>query len=381
MKNIQTYFNMNSADFITALVLSFVTALVFTGIIQWLAKKFKIVDSPHGDHAGRKIHKKAIPLLGGLAIFFSFNIIVLFYSLYTGDLIGDTIFLKNIIGITVGSGFLALGGFLDDKYNLKAKYQIIWPILAVMSVIVAGVGIDWITNPFGEGILHLDNHVFELFWYGGLLYKITLLADLFTFFWLMGMMYTTKLLDGLDGLVSGVTIIAAIFMFFVALNKGDIIQYDIALIAMIMIGVFSGFMVFNWNPASIFLGEGGSTMAGFLLGSISIISGSKVGVTLMLLSIPILDFLWTIIRRFMEGKSPFTSSDKKHLHHRLLDAGFTVKQAVFFLYFITVIFGMVAYYLQELSWSFMSITLTILVIFMLILAYLYKRQKERVKLD
>ena len=358
---------MNATDFITALVLSFATALVFTGIIQWLAKKFKIVDSPHGEHAGRKIHKKAIPLLGGLAVFFSFNIIVLFYSLYTGDLIGDTIFLKNIIGITVGSFFLALGGF--------------WPVLAVVSVIVAGVGIDWITNPFGEGILHLDNQVFELFWYGGLLYKITLLADLFTFFWLMGMMYTTKLLDGLDGLVSGVTIIAAIFMFFVALNKGDIIQYDIALIAMIMIGVFAGFMVFNWNPASIFLGEGGSTMAGFLLGSISIISGSKVGVTLMLLSIPILDFLWTIIRRFMEGKSPFTSSDKKHLHHRLLDAGFTVKQAVFFLYFITVIFGIVAFYLQELSWSFMSITLTILVIFMLILAYLYKKQKERVKLD
>lgn len=372
---------MNSSDFIFALAFAFGVSVVLTGLIQFLAKKFKIVDDPNGNHSGRKIHKKPIPLLGGLAIFFSFNIVALFYSLYTGDLIGDTIFLKNIIGICLGTLFLAIGGFLDDKFNLKPKWQIVWPVLAVLSVVTMGVGIDWITNPFGEGIFHLDTYVLKLFWYQGVLYKVTLLADIFTFFWLMGMMYTTKLLDGLDGLVSGITIISAIFIFFVALNKGDIIQYDIALLAMIMMGVFAGFMVFNWNPASIFLGEGGSTMAGFLLGAVSIISGSKVGVTLMLLSIPVLDFLWTIIRRLMEGKSPFSTSDKKHLHHRLLDAGFSVKQAVFFLYFITVVFGVVAYYLQDLGWSFLSISLLVLLIFMLILTYLYKRQRERVKLD
>jgi len=349
-----------------------------TGLIQFVAKKLKVVDVPNSE---RKIHKKPIPLLGGLAIFFSFNLVVLFYALYTKDLIGGTIFLKNIFGIMIGTLFLAVGGFLDDKYNLRPRYQILFPILAVLIVIISGVGIDSITNPIGEGLWHLDKYVLNLFWYDGLLYKITLLADTFTFFWLLGMMYTTKLLDGLDGLVSGITLIGAVFMFFVALNKGDIVQYDVALMAIILIGVFLGFLVFNFNPASIFLGEGGSTMAGFLLGSISIISGSKVGVTLMLLSIPALDFLWTIIRRIMEGKSPFATSDKKHLHHRLLDAGFTVKRAVLSLYAITVIFGLVAYYLQDLGWSVLGVTLVVFVVFMLILAYLYKRQREIAKLD
>jgi UDP-GlcNAc:undecaprenyl-phosphate GlcNAc-1-phosphate transferase len=361
-----------------ALVIAFLASIIFTGIIQWLAKKLRIVDKPNSE---RKIHKKPVPLLGGLAIFLSFNLVVLFYALITNDLTGDTIYLKNILGISLGTLILMVGGVLDDKYNLKSYLQIIWPILAIIAVIVMGVGIDSVTNPVGDGVLSLDTHVFKLFWHNGILYKITLLADVFTFFWLLGMIYTTKLLDGLDGLVSGVTIIAAIFMFFVALNRGDIIQYDIALLAMILVGVFAGFLVFNWNPASIFLGEGGSTMAGFLLGSISIISGSKVGVTLMLLSIPVLDFLWTIIRRLMEKRSPFASADKKHLHHRLLDAGFPVKKAVAFLYLISIAFGLLAYYFQDLGWNVLGTILLVMVVFMLILAYLYKRQKEHAKLD
>ncbi len=369
---------MQAIDYIWALLLSFFLALVVTGLVQVVAKKLKVVDIPDNK---RKIHKLPIPLLGGLAIFFSFNLVVLFYSLYNKALIGDTIFLKNIIGILLGTFVLAVGGFLDDKYNLRAKYQIIFPVLAVLIVIVSGVGIDSITNPLGEGLWHLDKYNFNLFWYEGYLYKITILADFFTFFWLLGMMYTTKLLDGLDGLVSGVTLISAVFMFFVALNKGEIVQYDVALLAIILIGVFLGFLVFNFNPASIFLGEGGSTMAGFLLGSISIISGSKIGVTLMLLSIPALDFLWTIIRRVMEGKSPFSTADRKHLHHRLLDAGFSVKQAVLSLYSITVIFGLTAYFLQDLGWSILGVSLLVFVVFVLILAYLYKRQRELAKLD
>lgn len=368
---------MNSSDFIIALIVSFAACLVLTAIIQWVAKKLKIVDKPGAE---RKIHKKPIPLLGGVAIFLSFNLVVLLYAFFSDKLTSDTILLKNIIGLSLGTLFLVIGGILDDKYNLKARWQIIWPILAVLSVILFGVGIDWITNPFGEGIIALDKNVIDVFWHNGVLYKITLLADIFTFIWLMAMTYTTKLLDGLDGLVSGVTIIAALFMFFTAINKGDIIQYDVALMAMIIMGVFAGFLVFNWNPASIFLGEGGSTMAGFLLGAISIISGSKVGVTLMLLSIPVLDLLWTVIRRLMERKS-FAKDDNKHLHHRLLAAGFSHKGAVTFLYLITVVFGLVAYYFQDVGWSVLSVAMVVLVVFMLILAYVYRTQKRKRALD
>ncbi|NQT49176.1 undecaprenyl/decaprenyl-phosphate alpha-N-acetylglucosaminyl 1-phosphate transferase [Candidatus Kuenenbacteria bacterium] len=309
----------------------------------------------------------------------SFNLVVFLYSFFTNDLVGDTILFKNLLGILIGSLFLAIGGFLDDKYNLKPRWQIIWPILAILSVIVLGVGIDVITNPVSDGVFHLDKYTIKLFWHDGILYKITLLADIFTMVWLIAMMYTTKLLDGLDGLVSGVTIIGSIFIFLTALNKGDLIQYDVALLAMMLLGVFAGFLVFNFNPATIFLGEGGSTMAGFLLGSLSIISGSKVGITLMLLSIPLLDFIWTIIRRAMEKRKIF-SADKKHLHHRLLAAGFTVKKAVFFLYFIAIVFGIIAYYLQDIGLNFLTIASVVVVAFMLILAYIYTKKRRRDRL-
>jgi UDP-GlcNAc:undecaprenyl-phosphate/decaprenyl-phosphate GlcNAc-1-phosphate transferase len=367
---------MNSYDYIFALILAFFACLIMTPIVIWLARKYKVLDTPDGE---RKIHKKPTPLMGGLAIFVSFNAVVLFYSLITGDLIGDTILLRNIFGITLGSLFLIVGGVLDDKYNLKPKWQILWPVLAVVTVIVCGLGIDSITNPFGKGILELDTYSVTAFWYHGFPYKLTFLADIFTFFWLMGMMYTTKLLDGLDGLVSGIAVIGSLFIFLTAINKGDILQYDVALLAIILLGVFAGFLVFNFNPASIFLGEGGSTMAGFLLGAISIVSGSKIGITLMLLSIPVLDFIWTIVRRLMERRSPFRGADKKHLHHRLLDAGFSVKQAVFFLYTIAVVFGLIAYYIQGAGLSFLSLASVSVLIFMLILAYIFKRIKEREK--
>ena len=367
---------MNGYDYIFALIISFLACLILTPMFIIAAKRLKIIDRPDAE---RKIHKRPTPLLGGMAIFLGFNLIVLFYTFITRDLIGDTIILKNILGIIIGSLFLAIGGWLDDKYNLRPKYQLICPILAVLSVIVCGIGIDSITNPFGAGMVELDQYAINLFWYDGFPYKITLLADLFTFVWLMAMMYTTKLLDGLDGLVSGVAVIGAIFIFLTALNKGEIIQYDVALLAMILIGAFIGFLVFNFNPATIFLGEGGSTLAGFLLGVVSIVSGSKVGITLMLLSIPVLDFIWTIIRRLLEKKTIF-SADRKHLHHRLLDAGFSVKQAVFFLYFIAVIFGVVAYFFQESGLNFLGGTAAVVIAFLLILAYIYRRKRLRDKL-
>ena len=360
---------MSSATLIIALLASFFVCLVFTPVVILFARRRGIVDQPDGV---KKLHKKPTPLLGGLTIFLSFNLVMLFYSWYRNDLIGDTIILKNIFGIFLGSCFLAVGGYLDDKYNLKPRYQILWPIAAVMSVIVCGIGIDSMTNPFGQGMVSLNNFDWNLFWYQGFPYKITLFADLFTFVWLMGMMYTTKLLDGVDGLVSGVTVIGATFIFLTALNKGEIIQYDVAMLALILLGVFIGFLVFNFNPASIFLGEGGSTMAGFLLGALSIVSGSKVGVTLMLLSIPVLDFIWTIVRRVMENNSPFSTADRKDLHHRLLEAGFSQKQAVMFLYAIAVSFGCLVYFAQDFGWPLLGLFLVAVVVFMLILAYIYR---------
>ena len=137
---------MNSSNYIFILVTTFIISLIATAVVIWFAKKVKALDIPNSK---RKLHKKPIPLLGGLAVFFSFNLVLLFYLYFTNDLTGDTIRLRNIIGIMIGTLFLMIGGFLDDKYNLKPRWQILWPIFAVVSVIVGGIGIDWITNPFG----------------------------------------------------------------------------------------------------------------------------------------------------------------------------------------------------------------------------------------
>ncbi|MFH0987869.1 MAG: MraY family glycosyltransferase [Parcubacteria group bacterium] len=364
---------MAVSNFIIALSISFVVGLAFTPPVIWLAKKLSVIDQPVG---GRHIHKKPTPLLGGLAIFLGFNAVAFAYAFFTDNLTGDTIIFKNLLGIFFGCLFLVIGGFLDDKYRLKPWQAMIFPVLASVSVIMCGVGISWITNLAGDGLWRLDLWSLRLFWYHGFPYNITLPADIFTFIWLLGMIYTTKLLDGLDGLVSGVTVIGAAFIFFVALNKGEIVQYDVALLATILAGVFFGFLVFNFNPASIFLGEGGSTLAGFLLGSISIISGSKVGITMLLLSIPILDVAWTVARRLF-GRQALSLADKKHLHFRLLDAGFDMKRAVLLLYSVAVIFGLLAYFMQDQSGSLLILGLLALIVFVALLLLISRRQKAR----
>jgi len=371
MKN--NLLNMPWYEYLFALIVTFSICAGLVPLIIHFAKKKKVLDIPN---SARKIHKKPTPLLGGLAIYFSFNIVMLLYAFFSRDLYGEGILLKNIIGITIGTSLLALGGFLDDKYNLKPKYQIIFPVLAIVAVIISGIGIDFIQNPFGAGVWHLDQWNIILFWYGGIAYKLTILADLFTFFWLLAMMYTTKLLDGLDGLVSGITTICGIFIFLIALNNGQIVQSDVALLAVILMGAFLGFLVYNFNPAKIFLGESGSTIAGFLLGTLSIVSVSKIGVTLMLLSIPALDVAWTIIRRIKEGKSPFATSDRKHLHHRLLDAGLSVKQAVLFLYSTTILFGILVYYLQDIGLVAAAFGVIAIFFFVLILGFINLKERK-----
>lgn len=332
---------MSNIVFASAFVVSFILSWGFTLLLKRIAKKAKIMDQPDEK---RKIHLKPVPLLGGLAIFLSFNATVFFYVLQSGAQM-ENLILKNLLGILFGGLWLMIGGVLDDKYNLKPKYQILFPFLAIFTVIAAGIGIDWITNPFSHGLLYLNKYVVPFFWYKGVLYKITLIADLLTVVWLLAMIYTTKLLDGLDGLVSGVTVIGSLFIFFTAMTK-EIPQYDVALLSLILAGAFLAFWFFNFYPAAIFLGEGGSTFAGFMLGALAIAAGSKIAVTLMLMGLPLIDLVWTVVRRMARGKSPFKSADKKHLHHRLLEFGLTHRQAVLVFYLAVILLGSVGLLLQ-----------------------------------
>jgi len=316
-----------------------------------LAEKFKIVDQPDGD---RKIHERAVPLLGGLAIFAAFFIILYFVR---GNLTTGNLEPRHWLGFFVGGIWLMIGGFLDDKYKLKPTKQIIWPILAIISIIVGGVEIEKITNPFG-----------------GYFYLGALSAVLISF-WLLGMMYTTKLLDGLDGLVTGMTAIGAMVIFLFTMSA-KYYQPDIGLAALILAAASLGFLFFNWHPAKIFLGEGGSLFLGYALGVLSIISGGKIAIALLVMGIPILDVAWTIIRRLAEGKNPFKFADRKHLHFRLLNIGLGVRKSVLFFYATSVIFGLAALFLQSKGKVLaLAALLIIMVLVVMFFAYLDRKQK------
>lgn len=331
-------------------VISLILSLVFTPPIRQLALRYNIVDAPTEE---RKIQKGHVPLLGGLAVYFSFLITLLIC--WGGGLLSDgKISISKILGIIFGGLIICIVGFLDDRYNLKTK-SFIGPLLAALVAVGLGITIGYITNPFLAGTGPYGR---ALLYFGGAIGPVA------SFFWLLGMMYTTKFLDGLDGLVSGIGAIGSLILFIVSLFW-DVPQSSTSILCLALAGSCLGFLVYNWHPASIFLGESGSVFIGFMLGVLSIISGGKIATALLIMGIPILDVIWVIFRRiFKEHKSPF-SGDRKHLHFRLLDAGFSHRKVVLFLYLITLIFGTSSLFLQSQN----KVTaLAILIVFMLILA-------------
>lgn len=338
-------------------IAAFALSAVFTILVRRLALHYGIVDKP----GPRKIHEQPTALLGGVGIYSAFAVLLL-VLLALQILPSGSISVKHVIGLLVGGLWLVIGGVLDDRYNLSPRQQILWPVLATLTVIASGIGIESITNPMG-GQWFLKQVEIPLFWLGGLPYKVTLLSDLFTVAWLLGAMYATKFFDGLDGLVSGITVIGAMVVFAVSLSP-KIDQPATALIALIVAACFAGFLIFNFNPASIFLGESGSTLAGFLLASLAIISESKVVTTLVVMSLPILDLVWVVVRRVFLERVPATRGDRKHIHHRLLDTGFSQRRAVLLLYSWALICGLFALLYQGQSqWYVLFVAMLAVLVF------------------
>ncbi|MFH1947244.1 MAG: MraY family glycosyltransferase [Candidatus Magasanikbacteria bacterium] len=343
-------------------LLAFILSFSITPIIRVVMRYFKIVDEPKLEK--RKIHKKRIPLGGGLAIFVSFFVIIFLVLIFTDKLRND-VGLNHLLGFFLGGLVLMIGGFLDDKYRLKAKQQIIAPILATIVVIAFGVGPDIITNPVG-GVINLQifqltlNNAVNWFW----------LADLVVFVWLMVMMFTTKLLDGLDGLVTGIVLIGALMIGFLSLQ--DLwLQPDVALLSFIFAGACLGFLIWNWHPAKIFLGEGGSLFMGFMLGGLAVISGGKIATTLLVLGLPMMDMVRVIFERIKKGQ-PIYVGDNEHLHFRLLKSGFSQKQAVLLFYTIAFLFGISTLFLQS---SQKLVALLFLFVLMMLAGVYFSRKK------
>ncbi len=327
-------------QFIPYFIIAFLGCLILTPQVKKLAVYFKVYDMP----SPRKIHGITIPRLGGIALFLPFLILVL-WDLILGQkyLPGGHLLPKHILGVIVAASLILAVGIYDDIKKISPYKKLFWQIIAACIIILAGIGVDYITNPFG-GTIRLDSYQIPVI-IKGIPYHFTILADLFTVLWIILLVNTVNFLDGLDGLAGGVSGIGFFVLFFLSLRP-TILQPETAYLSIILAGCALGFLPHNFHPAKIFMGDSGSYFLGFMIAVLAIISGGKVATALLILGFPILDAFWVIFRRILYLHSPFIA-DRKHLHHRLLEVGLSQRQAVGLIYFLSLCFGSVALFLES----------------------------------
>ena len=330
-------------DYVLAFMIAAVVTLLVTPAVIALAAKTGAMDAPDA----RKVHKHPIPRIGGIGIYFAFMVavcIVLSLMELTTEAKGE------MIGLLVSGSIIVLVGIIDDYKNLPAKVKLLGQIMAASVLVFAfDVRIDFVTDPFGDYIF------LEAF------------AAPATIFWLVGLTNTVNLIDGLDGLAAGVSMIAAITICLVALQQGILL---VAILTAAIAGAAVGFLYYNFNPARIFMGDSGSMFLGFMLAGISVIGAVKSAATIALivpilaLGLPILDTTFAIVRRY-RGGVPIFKPDKGHLHHRLLSMGFTQRQAVLLMYVISALLGTSAVAMTEVSPGFALLILLSVVVSLL----------------
>ena len=346
-------------DIAIAFLLGLVTAFVVTPFSMRIAKKYGAIDVPND----RRVNKKPMPRLGGIAViagFFVSTIYLLISMSIEGKLVlfeEDMLWLK-LVGFFVGIIILGITCFIDDTKGIHSLTKLIVQIVAALIVVACGIRIENFEIPFLIGQAELN----------------IVLSYIITVCWIVGVTNAINLIDGLDGLSSGISLISCISLLIIFTLNGS------PLIAIVLItalgGAISGFLPYNFNPAKTFIGDTGSNFLGFSLAVISILGVAKTYTALVLiapiivLALPLFDTLFAIFRRIKNGKSlkAVFKADKGHLHHRLMQKGYTQKQAVFILYGITATFGMFAVVLLD-SGVWKALSFAILVIAILAIGY------------
>lgn len=343
---------MNTKEMIY-LILTFVVAFVFsfaaTPIAYRLAFKVGAVDVPRDK---RRMHKKPTPRIGGVAIIFGFVVAVCCFGVMT----------RELTATLIGAAIIAVMGFVDDCKNLDAKLKFVIQIIAALVVILVGnIRISAFTNP---NVFSNSQYLVLPWWLSGII----------TVLWIVFITNAVNFIDGLDGLAAGVSAIMSVSLVFIAVRVGE---YSIAVVGLAIMGACFGFLPFNFNPAKIFMGDTGSTFLGFILATLSIQGVFKsyavisFAVPLLILGLPLFDAMFAMIRRIYHGKSPM-SADRGHLHHRLIDMGFSQKQTVFILYAISGVLGITAVLLAEYGTLRALILMISVLIFLLIQGLAHK---------
>jgi UDP-GlcNAc:undecaprenyl-phosphate/decaprenyl-phosphate GlcNAc-1-phosphate transferase len=290
-------------------------ALALTPVARRLALRLNAVDVPED----RKVHDKVTPTLGGLALYAAMMMGIGVYVI-----IADKKVTADLLGVVIGATIILIFGAIDDIHGLSPLPKLFGQILGAGVLVIMGVQIQNIHFP-GTAVVSLSPE----------------LSVVVSLLWVVAFINIINLIDGLDGLAAGITCITAFSMFYYATQTGVGGAFvDAALISIVMAGATLGFLRYNFNPASVFMGDSGSMLLGFLLGAVTIqgvlksIAAVALVVPLMALAIPILDTGMAIMRRLRRGQS-ITHADKEHIHHRLLNMGHSQRQAVLLLYFWT----------------------------------------------
>ena len=352
-----------------AFVLSFLIAFIASPITIFLSKKFNLVDDPDKRPHPAHIQNRIIPRAGGLPVYIAILITLLLFIPIT----------KSLIGILAGITVLLIVGLLDDKFaNFSPFPRLGFQLLAALIVVLSGVGITFITNPFG-GILHLDMINIPISFWGE--HNLLLVADLFALIWITWIMNVVNWSKGVDGQMPGVMTIAFIvigiisFRFFM---QGDPNQLSIAVISFTTAGAALGLLVFNWHPAKILPAFSGSTILGFMLAVLAILSGGKLATALIVLLVPATDFFYTFFRRLYNKKSPFYG-DQKHLHHLLLQRGWSHPQITLFYIGCSTVLGFLVLNLNSQEKLFTLITGTVIITGIIIWLQLFYFPKAKTK--
>jgi len=316
--------DLTSIGFVAAAIaVAALVAFVATPVVKSMAFRVGAVDVPKD---ARRMHKHPIPRMGGLAIFLGFVLAMLiFVPLTSGGMLNTP-----IKGMLLGAIIIVILGVFDDIYDLPAKFKFLVQIVAAIVAVASGNLIDVISNP---NVFSQDPWL-----------ELGLLAYPVTVIWIVAVTNAVNLIDGLDGLACGVSTISSMTMLVIALLVAEV---DVAVMMGALAGACLGFLPYNLNPAKIFMGDTGSTFLGFILATVSVQGMFKMYtiisfvVPFLMLGLPIFDTCFAFARRIAHGQSPM-HPDRSHVHHRLIDMGFSQKQAVGILYVISAILGLSA---------------------------------------
>ncbi|MBU1088656.1 undecaprenyl/decaprenyl-phosphate alpha-N-acetylglucosaminyl 1-phosphate transferase [Patescibacteria group bacterium] len=351
-------------NFLLSIIVSFFISFIITPLVKnFFIKKAWVEDIVAKQKKTHNVTSLVpIPRGGGIPIFIAVALTTLFFL--TID--------KHLVGILLAAFFALVIGLWDDIKDISPRFRLLTNIITALIVIFSGIGISFLSNPFG-GIIDLSHFQINFTFFGS--HSIWIFSDLLALVWIVSCMNIVGWSAGIEGQLPGFVSISAIFISVLALkHSADITQWPVIILAGAITGAYLGFLPFNFFPQKIQPGYSGKSLAGFFLAILAILSGAKLATVIFLLGVPILDAVFTIIRRILNKKS-LLLSDGQHLHHQLLKLGWSRKKIAITYWFFSLLLGSITLFLNSRQKFYVFIGLSLIFFFFLTQIYQHTSPK------